>query len=439
MLLPKYFSCQCYFPFFIINYLNTTRITAYANQCSVPGTFRRLAVMSKWRKEMRSLLSVLLIVSVVGILGMMAERIPAHAQQREGDPTGKTDVLPTDGVIRNRADGSKEAYLPTIEPTSHAANLIALKNSELLCFWFTGKAEGESGVGIAISRLSPGSHRWSVPVIVDRQEGYSYQNPVPFQAPDGTLWLFHTRQAANAGQANAQVLVLRSQDNGHTWSKPEVLFSKAGAFVRNPPIIMSDGGWLLPMYFTPSKGITTGAESNYSVMMISHDRGKSWKQCVVPHSDGYVQPSVIRLPDDHYIAFFRSRFADSIFKSTSTDGCRWTTPVATQLPNNNASIQAIMLADRHIVIAFDNSRAAEVSNKAKEGPRKPLAVALSTDEGATWKFIRNVEEGSTSSAQEEFSYPSIIQDTNGELDLAFTYRRQAIKFLQFPESWISQK
>ena len=385
---------------------------------------------------------LLMLVSwVLPIVMLMVKGNSAYAQRREGDPVGKTDVLATDGVIRNRADGSKEAYLPTIEPASHAANLIALKNSDLLCFWFTGRAEGESGVGIAVSRLSPGSHRWSMPVMVDRQEGYSYQNPVPFQAPDGTLWLFHTRQAANAGQANAQVLVLRSQDNGHTWSKPEVLFPKAGAFVRNPPIIMSGGGWLLPMYYTPSKGITTGAESNYSVMMISHDRGKSWKQCVVPHSNGYVQPSVIRLPNDHYIAFFRSRFADSIFKSTSTDGCRWTPPAATQLPNNNASIQAIMLADRHIAIAFDNSRAAEVSDKAKEGPRKPLAVALSTDEGATWKFIRNVEQGSSSrsSAQEEFSYPSIIQDQNGKLDLAFTYRRQAIKFLQFSESWISQK
>ena len=359
----------------------------------------------------------------------------------------KDIVRPSDGKLRMaQSAGMEEAYLPRIRPSSHAANLIVLQNGDVLCFWFTGDWEGESGVGIAVSRLSRGSRQWTRPLLIDSKQGESYQNPVPFQAPDGTLWLLHTTQPAGQGEADARVLVVKSHDGGRSWSRPEVLFDKPGSFIRNPLVIMPDGGWLLPMYYTPSKGITTGAESNYPIVKISHDQGHTWKDCAIPHSNGYVQPSVIHLPDGRYIAFFRSRFADWIFKSASSDGCQWTAPVKTPLPNNNASIQAALLADHHMVLAFDDSRSANINGKPQEGPRKPLSVALSTDYGDTWGWIRKVEAGRPSATasmekekkpgREEYSYPSIVQDADGQIDLAFTYRRETIKFVRFPESWI---
>jgi predicted neuraminidase len=121
--------------------------------------------------------------------------------------------------------------------------------------------------------------------------------------------------------------------------------------------------------------------------------------------------------------------------------------VPTALPNNNASIQAAMLADHHIVIAFDNSSSSEISSRPKEGPRKPLAVALSIDNGDSWKWIRKVEPGRSASSSfpekitpgpEEYSYPSVLQDPDGQIDLAFTFRRETVKFLRFSEDWIQK-
>ncbi|HEX4022080.1 MAG TPA: sialidase family protein [Acidobacteriaceae bacterium] len=398
-----------------------------------------------WPKVLISgLLTFLLNLSATG---QTVRRSSPHAVPGQSRIDAKNLGYPADGKLRRiDSSGIEEAYLPAIQPSSHAANLVVLKNGDVLCFWFTGKAEGDSGVGIAISRLSRGSRQWTQPVLIDRKLGESYQNPVPFQAPDGTLWLLHTTQPAGQGQADARVLILWSRDNGHTWSKPKVLFDAPGSFLRNPIVLMPDGGWLLPMYYTPSKGITTGAESNYSVVKISHDQGRTWRNCPVPYSNGYVQPSVIRLADHRYVAFFRSRFADWIFKSTSSDGCHWTAPARTTLPNNNASIQAAMLRDHHIVLAFDNSSSAETNHKPKMGPRKPLAVAVSTDDGETWKWIRNVETGRHAQAfatggndagePDEYSYPSILQDHDGQIDLAFTFRRETIKFVRFRESWM---
>lgn len=349
---------------------------------------------------------------------------------------------PTDGRLRPaKQRGLDEAYLPVIAPSSHAANLIALKNGDLLCFWFTGTWEGESGVGIAVSRLARGSQQWTRPVLVDSKPGFSYQNPVPFQAPDGTMWLFHTQQPAGQGESDARVLMLQSTDDGKTWSAPKILFNEPGAFTRDPVVVMPDGGWLLPMYYSPKK-----PEGNRAAMKISHDRGRTWTECAVPESGGYVQPSVVRLPGNRYVALLRSRRADWIYQSTSSDGCHWTPPHRTSLPNNNASIQAVLLRDSRIVLAFNDSPPVVIDGKSTAGPRKPVTLAMSDDGGKTWRWKRDLETGRPGATaalekekepgREEYSYPSVIQDPDGDIDVAFTYRRETVKFVRLPESWI---
>jgi predicted neuraminidase len=351
-----------------------------------------------------------------------------------------------DGVERaNAAQHTGESYLPILYPSSHATNLFELKNGDVLCVWFSGTWEGSSEVGIVMSRRAKGSRNWGPTVLIDRQAGESYQNPVLFQEPDGTVDLYHSTQGADAGEANAHVLHLVSKDNGATWSKPELLFGKAGAFSRHPLLILKDGTWMLPLTYVTSRGIGAGAETNYSATELSKDDGKSWKECPMAGTMGKVQPTVVALAPDRLLSFFRDRASTSIYTSTSTNGCTWTPATATVLPNNNASVQAFRLHDGHIVIAFDNS--SRGSGEAG-GLRKPLSVALSEDEGKTWSYVRDVETGRPGygieqqrlkqPGREEYSYPSIMQTRDGEILVAFTYRRQTIKVVSFREDWIRQ-
>lgn len=332
--------------------------------------------------------------------------------------------------------GVEAAYLPILYPSSHAANLYQLRNGDILCVWFSGSWEGASGVGIVMSRLRNGAHRWGPTVLIDRRDGFSYQNPVVFQEPDGTLDLYHTEQMADAGEANAKVLHLTSRDNGFTWSRPEILFDKPGSFTRHPMVVLPDGAWILPMDIVNSRGIGQGAENNYSITQISSDRGKTWKECFMAGSQGKVQPTVVLLGPGHLLAFLRSRASDFIWRSTSSDGCTWTPAVPTQLPNNNASVQLFRLRDGHLVLAFDNSNSL----------RKPLAIALSDDSGRTWPWVRNLETGRPGfgseeqkpkvPGREEYSYPSVMQSRDGTIYVAFTFRRQTIKVISFQEAWI---
>ncbi len=362
-----------------------------------------------------------------------------------------------DGIIRpSKISGAREAFLPAPFPSSHGASLLLLKNGDLLCFWFSGEWEGDGDVGILVSRLAKGATRWAQPIRIDHDKTKSYQNPVGFQAPDGRIWLIHTSQDAGQGQANAVVLRVTSDDNGHTWNGPNPLFTDPGSFVRQPIVLSPKNEWILPMYYTPSRGIIAGAESNYSVTKISADYGKTWRECRIPNSNGAVHPNVIRLTDSSYVMFFRSRFADWIYKSTSSDGCSWTAPAPTQLPNNNSSVQAALLGNGHLVLAFNNSSASTSGGKAQAAPRKPLSVALSEDGGKTWPWIRDIETGDAaitgtvgdpldkkehikgSAAYDEYSYPTLVQGTDGDIHLAFTYRREGIKYVRFSEDWIRQ-
>jgi predicted neuraminidase len=177
---------------------------------------------------------------------------------------------------------------------------------------------------------------------------------------------------------------------------------------------------------------------------LSKDSGKSWKECLMADTFGKVQPTVVALAPDRFLSFFRSRASDFVYSSSSTDGCTWTPAVATVLPNNNASVQVFRLHNGHLVMAFNNS-----SKNAPGGAlRKPLSVALSLDEGKTWRSVRDVETGRPGygmaeqrikkPGREEYSYPTIMETKSGEILVAFTYRRQTIKVVSFREDWVKQ-
>jgi predicted neuraminidase len=399
------------------------------------------------RRESHIRMSLVRVLSVAPLLIVLCSLSIAP----QASPTAP---LLADGKVRiDGSSGLRDAYLPVLFPSSHASNLLLLRNGDLLCAWFSGTREGASGVAILVSRLKKGSDQWTSPVVVDQQVGRSFQNPVLFEAPDGRLWLFHSSQEADKGESNAIVLYLTSDDGGATWSSAKPIFTKAGAFDRQPLIILPNGDWLLPMYYSAAgQPAAAGSFSDYPAMQISSDRGASWKEYAIPGAQGLVQPIVLQLSKRsgaseasqlEFVAFFRSRSADWIYRSTSTDGYSWSAPVRTPLPNNNASIGAAVLKDGRIVMVFDNCNGADAIGPTVKPPRKPLSIALSADGGITWQWVRDVQTGNepgaeTAGGSDEYSYPSIVQSEDGSLRLSYTFRRLTIKYVVLDENWIER-
>ncbi len=101
------------------------------------------------------------------------------------------------------------AYLPAATVQSHASNLIALDNGDVLCAWFGGTQEGVPDISIYLSRLAKGSSTWTDPVRLSDDPTRSEQNPVLFAAPDGQLWLMYTAQLS--GHQNTSIVRRRDR------------------------------------------------------------------------------------------------------------------------------------------------------------------------------------------------------------------------------------
>ena len=375
--------------------------------------------------------------------------------------------LVVDGTLfRSPADGHRiEAFIPSMGHENHASNMVELPNGDLLCVWFAGTGEGIGDVNIAMSRLPTSEAKWTPPVWVSEDATRSEQNPLLFLTPDSKLWLLYTAQETRgcskeewrrrvaAGEAeggyNMQwTAVIRrrvSEDNGHTWGSVETFSSKPSSFCRQPMAVMSNGDWLFPMYYSLE---AAGHSDDYTVMWVSEDQGETWDEYPVPQSRGRVHASVIELSNGRLVAFFRSRAADRIYVSRSADyGRTWTAPERTELPNNNASIQALKLASGNIALIFNNVSAGDDPTQTIwPRERYPVTVAISEDEGETWPYMRHIDTGDdfcgagNRHLNRRCAYPCLLQTRDGAIHIAYSYRgRQCIKYVRISEEWIREQ
>lgn len=368
------------------------------------------------------------------------------------------------------------ADIPSLRVQAHAANLMVLKDGTLACVWFGGSMEGRSDISVFMSKLDPVNREWSSPVQLSNDQERSEQNPLLFPAPDGSLWLLHTAQFSG-NQDTAIVRRRISRDDGATWGEADVLKDlPIGAFVRQPIHVHTDGSWLLPVWdCRVMPGQKWDGSYDESAVMRSTDQGATWQRILVPDSVGCVHMSIVSASDGGLLGFFRSRWADHIYKTRSDDGgLSWTSPVQTVLPNNNSSIQALRLADGRLAMIFNDSSAADATERRQSlydeleddehseskdapktqqnterrafwgAPRAPMTLAISEDDGLTWPWRRNLEVGdgwcmsndSARSLNREYSYPTLRQAADGSLHVAYTVFRRHIRHARVMPDWI---
>lgn len=366
-----------------------------------------------------------------------------------------------DGKLK-QADGDHfryETLLPSNTPSTHAAFLSPLRDGSLGCVWFAGTKEGQPDVSIYFSRLPKGSDTWTPAEKISDDPTRSEQNPVLFETPNGQLWVMYTSQDFN-GQETSIVKRRISEDGGQTWGDIEVLFERAGTFIRQPMVVLDNGDWLLPVFSCdPIPGERWHGHDDYSAVQISSDAGKTWSRHAVPNSQGSVHMCVVKLAGGELAAFYRSRWADAVYRSTSSDnGRNWSAPQPSVLPNNNSSIQVTALADGQLAIVFNPARASEQTIAATRvdgapravwgTPRAPISIALSKDGGLTWPLRRDIADADgfckdskgddSDRTNGELSYPTVTQTPDGLIHVAYTHRRLAIKHVRFPLNWVSR-
>lgn len=355
--------------------------------------------------------------------------------------------------------------LPTSRVQNHASFLCELPDGTLLCTWFGGTMEGKSDISIFLSRLGPDG--WSPAQQMSDDADRSEQNPVLFVDPEQRLWLLYTAQPGGR-QNDAQVRYRVSDDMGKSWSAPKQLFPQLGRFVRQTPIVTADGRWLLPVFRCLKQGdLPWTGEADDAAIMVSTDQGATWHEHVLPESGGCVHMNIVPLDGARMVAFFRSRWAEHVYRCRSDDAGRsWSVPEPAGLPNNNSSVQATRLADGRVALVYNHASRADAEGRrvslydeieddsgtdqpqAPAGrafwgaPRAPLSLALSSDGGESWEkridlaFSDGYCLSNNSEAQinRELSYPAILQTRDGHVHVTYTHFRQTIRHMIVPQT-----
>jgi predicted neuraminidase len=317
--------------------------------------------------------------------------------------------------------------MPT--PSCHASTIVETRSGALLAAWFGGTAEGRPDVAIWGSRKEKGGS-WSAPAELVRETNIATFNPVLFHTGDGLLWLYYKFGPHPTGWTAGRRF---SKDQGRTWSAIDHLPAGLWGPIRSKPLVMPDG---LIVSGTSSESYHSWA----AWIERSSDHGATWTKhgpITVPmpapsqstasragdsdpfaweRTHGIIQPVVIHMGGKRLRLFARAtNNIGKVCVADSSDlGITWTAARPIDVPNPNSGVDVVRLKDGRLVMIY---------NHTARG-RSPLNLGVSAD-GERWNMFHTLEP-----EPGEYSYPAIVQGSDGSLHMTYTWKRQKIKYVR---------
>ena len=209
--------------------------------------------------------------------------------------------------------------------------------------------------------------------------------------------------------SDCRPVMRRSFDEGRTWSEPKVCITDEIAYyvLNNDRVIQLRDGRLLFAVAKHSFPDGRFDESGVVLTYSSDDNGATWRRgkgaLSVRGADGRQcaaqEPGVVECSDGRVLLWMRTDAGRQYFSRSTDRGETWSAPVPSPLvsPLSPASVKRLPTGD---LLAVWNDHASRPEMKAyreaeqpwANGWRSPLAAALSSDDGRTWRGAKMIED-----------------------------------------------
>jgi hypothetical protein len=270
----------------------------------------------------------------------------------------------------------KEAWGPIFTQWNHFSAVCVCPNGDVLAAWYSTVQESGRECAQAASRLRAGSEEWEPASFFFGTPDVNTHAPVLFS--DGKR-IFHFCTQSLAGWDNAAVIQRISEDNGATWSRPQIILSRDDPMQMSQPCCAfraRDG--LLVLACDGDQG------HRDERLLTSADGGKTWRVRMgdLRKAAGRyaIHPTVVQRGDGAYLAFLRGPNPMPAFVSTD-QGDSWK-PVSTPFPGigSGQKAAALKLASGALLLVSHDTSKGVVGGGT--------FAALSFDDGKSWPHAR---------------------------------------------------
>ena len=302
----------------------------------------------------------------------------------------------------------------------HASTIVEDRNGDISVACFGGSQEGKMDVVILYGKIN--AERKVVPEeiangVVNDSLRFPCWNPVLLRKKDGQLVLFY-KVGPNPREWWGNYKT--SDDNGATWSEVKHLPVGVLGPIKNKAMQLDNGDILCPSSVEYSSG-------RWKVFIDKADSMvQNWIVIPVDTNSAFdaIQPSILRYSKNRLGILCRSKQGNIVQAWSKDNGDTWSVLSRTSLPNPNSGTDAVTLKDGRQLLVYNP----DVPGKEWFNGRARLRVALS-ENGSDWQDIIELENGT----KEEYSYPAIIQSSNGLVHITYTYDRKNIKYVVLRE------
>lgn len=356
-------------------------------------------------------------------------------------------------------NGYESEAVKNIRPHAHGCNVMLYPDERLLLCWYVGIHEGSEDMKIAVAIQDPSGvwgptdilvgnfeyagDRWvpeiGVPMLNPKGETMLYFWACPIssfylQNTIGVRWMvqpnkfinfpFGTFRLERDGIASQwlrsfdEAVIFRAVVKDGKAQNIERIINEKGLLLYGPSLRLRSGRWMLPLHTHRER------EGSRSRFLISDVNQENWKI----HGDifsppGCTEPTLVQLRSGEILCYMRyaEKGIGHIWRSISTDeGRTFSRPELTNLRNPNAGVHLTMSASGRLLLAYNDSYYF----------RTPLCVGVSDDRGKTW-YVRDIEIEAG-----EYSYPKLIQTSDGLWHIFYTHNRTHIQHGWFKEEWL---